>query len=89
MYEEIFFHRLRWLQKKTGKTCLCLAGGCAYNSVANGKIYVGSASHCDKPLTRGSVTAYDQATGSQIARFYTVPDGYLGGGVWSRRWSAT
>jgi polyvinyl alcohol dehydrogenase (cytochrome) len=52
-------------------------------TVANGKVYVGSASHCDKPLTRGSVTAYDQATGSQIARFYTVPDGYLGGGVWS------
>lgn len=52
-------------------------------TVANGKIYVGSASHCDKPLTRGSVIAYDQATGAEIARFYTVPSGYLGGGVWS------
>jgi outer membrane protein assembly factor BamB len=52
-------------------------------TVANGKIYVGSASHCDKPLTRGSVIAYDQATGTEIARFYTVPSGYLGGGVWS------
>ncbi|MCK6684972.1 MAG: carbamoyltransferase [Thermoanaerobaculia bacterium] len=39
MYEEAFFHRLRWLQKKTGQRALCLAGGCAMNSVANGKIF--------------------------------------------------
>lgn len=38
-YEEAFFHRLRWLQDKTGLTDLCLAGGCAQNSVANGKIF--------------------------------------------------
>jgi outer membrane protein assembly factor BamB len=52
-------------------------------TVANGKIYVGSASHCDKPLTRGAVVEYDQATGNELARFYTVPAGLLGGGVWS------
>ena len=39
MYEEAFFHRLRWLQKRTGQKALCLAGGCAMNSVANGKIF--------------------------------------------------
>lgn len=39
MYEEAFFHRLRWLEKKTGLKTLCLAGGCAMNSVANGKIF--------------------------------------------------
>ena len=39
MYEEAFFHRLRWLQRKTGMKHLCLAGGCAFNSVANGKIF--------------------------------------------------
>jgi len=39
MYEEAFFHRLRWLRKKTGLKALCLAGGCAMNSVANGKIF--------------------------------------------------
>jgi carbamoyltransferase len=39
MYEEAFFHRLHWLQKKTGSRQLCLAGGCAMNSVANGKIF--------------------------------------------------
>ena len=52
-------------------------------AVANGKIYVGSASHCDKPLTRGDVVGYDQATGAEFARFFTVPSGFLGGGVWS------
>jgi len=39
MYEEAFFHRVRWIQKRTGLTALCLAGGCAMNSVANGKIF--------------------------------------------------
>lgn len=39
VYEEVFFHRLRWLQKKSGLRKLCLAGGCAMNSVANGKIF--------------------------------------------------
>lgn len=39
MYEEAFFHRLNWLQKKTGLKSICLAGGCALNSVANGKIF--------------------------------------------------
>jgi outer membrane protein assembly factor BamB len=52
-------------------------------TVANGRIYVGSASHCDKPLTRGAVVGYNQATGAEFARFYTVPAGLLGGGVWS------
>ncbi len=39
LYEEAFFHRLRALQKRTGLRRLCLAGGCAMNSVANGKIF--------------------------------------------------
>lgn len=52
-------------------------------TVANGKIYIGSASHCDKPLTRGALVGFDQATGTEFARFYTVPDGILGGGIWS------
>ena len=52
-------------------------------TVANGKIYVGSASNCDKPLTRGAVVGYNQATGAEIGRFFTVPAGVLGGGVWT------
>lgn len=39
LYEEAFFARLRWLGKETGLRALCLAGGCAMNSVANGKIF--------------------------------------------------
>jgi carbamoyltransferase len=39
LYEEAFFHLLNAVQAKTGDTALCLAGGCAMNSVANGKIF--------------------------------------------------
>ena len=38
MYEEAFFHLLRELQSRSGLTDLALAGGCAMNSVANGKV---------------------------------------------------
>jgi len=37
--EEIYFHLLRRLGEKTGLETLCLAGGVAFNSVANGKIF--------------------------------------------------
>ncbi|MES9899864.1 MAG: carbamoyltransferase C-terminal domain-containing protein [Sedimenticola sp.] len=39
MYEEAFFHLLNTLHKCHGGENLCLAGGCAMNSVANGKVY--------------------------------------------------
>ena len=38
MYEEAFFHLLGILQERCGLTDLALAGGCAMNSVANGKV---------------------------------------------------
>jgi carbamoyltransferase len=38
MYEEAFFHLIGTLQKRYGLTDLTLAGGCAMNSVANGKV---------------------------------------------------
>jgi carbamoyltransferase len=38
VYEEAFFHLLSVLQKRSGLTDLSLAGGCAMNSVANGKV---------------------------------------------------
>ena len=38
MYEEAFFHILQHVHRKTGLPALALAGGCAMNSVANGKI---------------------------------------------------
>ena len=38
VFERAAMHVLRHVQKATGSTRLCLAGGCAMNSVANGKI---------------------------------------------------
>jgi len=38
-YEECFFHILNFLQKKTASNRLAFAGGCAQNSLANGKIF--------------------------------------------------
>ncbi len=38
VFEEAAFHVLRGLHQATGAERLCLAGGCAMNSVANGKI---------------------------------------------------
>ncbi|MFZ3236310.1 MAG: carbamoyltransferase N-terminal domain-containing protein, partial [Stellaceae bacterium] len=38
MYEEAFFHLIGKLQQHSGLTDIALAGGCAMNSVANGKI---------------------------------------------------
>jgi carbamoyltransferase len=43
VYEEAFFHRLNALQRRTRLKDLCLAGGCAFNSVANGKILASTA----------------------------------------------
>jgi carbamoyltransferase len=39
IYEEAFFHLLNHVYDKTKNPILCLAGGCAMNSVANGKIF--------------------------------------------------
>jgi len=38
MYEEAFFNLLQNVQRRSGFTDIALAGGCAMNSVANGKI---------------------------------------------------
>jgi carbamoyltransferase len=43
VYEDAFFHLLNSLQRRYGHTAVALAGGCAYNSVANGKIRIRSA----------------------------------------------
>jgi len=42
MYEEAFFHLLAHLHGRYKLDALCLAGGCAMNSVANGKVYARS-----------------------------------------------
>ena len=42
MYEEAFFNLLNYCYKKYGVNSLTLAGGCAMNSVANGKVQLRS-----------------------------------------------
>ena len=39
IYEVAFFHLLQHVHKETKSPNLCLAGGCAMNSVANGKVF--------------------------------------------------
>jgi carbamoyltransferase len=39
MYEEAFFHLLNHVYEQVNSPNLCLAGGCAMNSLANGKIF--------------------------------------------------
>jgi len=60
--EKVILHMLKHLQKKTGSKNICLAGGVAQNSVANGKIiantdfenlYIPSAGH-DAGISMGS-----------------------------------
>jgi carbamoyltransferase len=43
MFEEAYFGLANTLQKKSGLKTLCLAGGCGYNSVANGLLFDRSA----------------------------------------------
>lgn len=39
VFEEVLFKLLNYVQKKYETDNLCLGGGCAYNGLANGKIY--------------------------------------------------
>jgi outer membrane protein assembly factor BamB len=52
-------------------------------TVANGSVYVGVSAQCDDPLVRAGVKKFDQATGAPQADYFTVPDGQIGGSVWS------
>jgi carbamoyltransferase len=64
--EELIFYILRHLKERTGLTNICIAGGVAQNSVANGKIaeatgftgvYIPSAGH-DAGISMGSALYY-------------------------------
>jgi polyvinyl alcohol dehydrogenase (cytochrome) len=48
-----------------------------------GKIYVGLASQADCPQVRGALFVLDETTGAIDQTFYTVPQGCVGGTVWS------
>ncbi|HSC54364.1 MAG TPA: carbamoyltransferase C-terminal domain-containing protein [Phnomibacter sp.] len=87
MLEETLFHLLRHLHKTTGLKKLCLAGGVAQNSVANGKItrntpfeevYVPSAGH-DAGLSMGAAM-YVAHSQLRIPRNEGIHHAYLGSG---------
>ena len=42
--------------------------------VANGRVFVGRASHSDVPCTRGHLYAFDLETGAELWRYATVPE---------------
>jgi outer membrane protein assembly factor BamB len=52
-------------------------------TLLDGRIYVGRTSQCDSPLTQGGLREFDQHTGAVLATYNAVPDGVVGGGVWS------
>ena len=52
-------------------------------AVAGGKVLQGVASDCDQPFPPGKLVAMDPATGEISAVASFVPDGLVGGGVWT------
>lgn len=60
-------------------------GGYIWSSplVAHGLLYIGLASWFDHPCVRGSAYALNPATGKTVWAHYMVPQGRLGGDVWS------
>ncbi len=83
--EELIFHMASHLKKKTGLDNLCIAGGVAQNSVANGKladasgfknVYIPSAGH-DAGISMGSAMyAYHHILGNKrVAPVYSAYTG--------------
>ena len=85
VYEEIFFHVLDGLQRKTGLTDLCLAGGCALNSTANGKllersrfkrVFIQPAASDDGTAIGAAFHVWNEVLGRP--RTFTMEHAYLG-----------
>ena len=83
--EEVIFHVLNHLQKKTGLKNVCIAGGVAQNSVANGKIlentefeevYIPSAGHDAGTAMGSALWLYNNIL--QNDRLPAVYDAYTG-----------
>jgi outer membrane protein assembly factor BamB len=51
--------------------------------IYNGYAYIGIASNCDAPLVQGLLLQVDLITHQIIHTFKAVPDGQVGGGVWT------
>jgi len=84
-YERCAMHVLRHVQKATGSTALCFAGGCAMNSVANGKIreqtdfrdvFIQPASGDNGTALGAAFYAWNQVAGRR--RGFVMEHGYWG-----------
>jgi outer membrane protein assembly factor BamB len=51
--------------------------------IANGSAYIGVASNCDNPLVQGHLMKVDLTTHQVVGDYNFVPNGQLGGGVWT------
>lgn len=51
--------------------------------IANGRVYVGVANHCDNPIQNGRIVALDLATGAIDPAFSYASTNTRGGGIWS------
>ncbi|WP_231461777.1 carbamoyltransferase C-terminal domain-containing protein [Pedobacter sp. Leaf132] len=83
--ENVLFHVLNHLQESTGLTSICIAGGVAQNSVANGKIknftnfiqvYIPPAGHDAGTAIGAALWVYNQTLGFE--RTEPMAHGYLG-----------
>ena len=74
VYEAAAFHVLNGLHDKTGAKRLCLAGGCAMNSVANGKIRERT------PFEQVYIQPASGDNGTALGAAYYVWNHELGGG---------
>jgi carbamoyltransferase len=83
--EKVIFHMLNHLQKKTGCENICITGGVAQNSVANGKIlentnfkniYIPSAGHDAGTSIGSALYLYNQILGNE--RLEEITSAYFG-----------
>lgn len=51
--------------------------------IANNRVYVGVANHCDNPIQNGKIVAVDLSTGAIDGAFSFIATGTRGGGVWN------
>jgi polyvinyl alcohol dehydrogenase (cytochrome) len=52
-------------------------------TVIDGRVFIGVSSQCDKPLIRGGLRSFDQASGALLRTYRTVPKGEIGGSIWT------